>query len=64
MFTCVGKNFPTHEVYEAFVDNGTGVEGTEGTFGGGMVPQRAGTIPSYLAPEPFNPEHVSVPAHR
>ena len=35
-----------------------------GAFGGGMVPRRARPIPSYLAPEPFNPEHASVPAHR
>ena len=57
-------DFPTHAVYEAFVDSGTVMEGTEGAFGGGMVPRRARTIPSYLAIEPFNPEHVSVPAHR
>ena len=40
------------------------MEGTKGAFGGGMVPQRARSIPSYLSPEPFNLEHASVPAHR
>ena len=29
-----------------------------------MIPRRARPIPSYLAPEPFNPEHASVPMHR
>ena len=29
-----------------------------------MVPWRARPIPLYLAPEPFDLEHVSVPAHR
>ena len=57
-------DFPTHAVYEAFVDSGTVMEGREGTFGGGMVPRRARAIPSYLSPEPFNPEHASVPAHQ
>ena len=57
-------NFPTHAVDEAFVDNGAVMEGTYGAFGGGMVPRRARPIPSYLALEPFNPEHMSVPAHR
>ena len=38
--------------------------GTEGTFGGGVVQRRARPIPSYLAPEPFNPVHALVPAHR
>ena len=57
-------DFPTHAVYEAFVDSGTVMEGTEGAFGGGMVPRRARPIPSYLALDPFNPEHASVPAHR
>ena len=46
------------------MDSGTVMEGTEGTFGGGMVPRRARTIPSHLALEPFNPKHASVPAHR
>ena len=46
------------------MDSGTVMEGTQGAFGGGMVPRRARPIPSYLAPEPFNPEHASVPAHR
>ena len=53
-----------HAVYEVLVDSGTVMEGTKGTFGGGMVPRRARTIPSYLAPDPFNPEHASVPAHQ
>ena len=57
-------DFPTHAMYEACVDSGTVVEGTEGTFGGGVVPRRACTIPSYRAPQPFNPEHASVPTHR
>ena len=38
------------------------MEGTYGAFGGGMIPRHARPIPSYLAPEPFNPEHTSVPA--
>ena len=48
------------------MDNGTVMEGTHGAFGGGggTVPRRARPIASYLAPKPFNPEHVSVPAHR
>ena len=46
------------------MDSGTVMEGTEGTSRGGMVPRRARTIPSYLAPKPFNPQHASVPAHR
>ena len=45
------------------MDSGTVMEGTYGAFGGGMVPRRALPIPSYLAPEPFNLEHMSVPAH-
>ena len=45
------------------MDNGTVVQGTHGTFGGGVVPRRARTVPSYLAPQPFNPEHASVPVH-
>ena len=51
-------------MYEAFVNGGTVMEGTKGAFGGGMVPRRARPIPSYLAPEPFNPAHASVPVHR
>ena len=43
------------------MDSGTVMEGTEGTFGGGMVPRRARTIPLYLALEPFSPEHASSP---
>ena len=46
------------------MDGGTVMEGTEGTFGGGMVQRRTCTIPSYLASEPFDPKHVSVPTHR
>ena len=46
------------------MDSGTVVEGTYGASGGGMVPRRARPIPSHLAPEPSNPEHTSVPAHR
>ena len=46
------------------MDSGTVMEGTYGAFGAGMVPWRARPIPLYLAPEPFNPEHVSVTAHR
>ena len=46
------------------MDSGAVVEGTWGTFGGGVVPRRARTVPSYLALGPFNPEHVSVPPHR
>ena len=46
------------------MDSGNVMEGTERAFGGGMVPRRAHPIPSYLAPEPFNPEHASVPVHR
>ena len=57
-------NFPTRAVYEAFVDSGAVMEGTEGTVGGGMVPRRTCATPSYLAPQPFNLEHASVPAHR
>ena len=45
------------------MDSGTVMEGTQGALGG-MVPRRALPIPSYLAPKPFNQEHVSVPAHR
>ena len=43
--------------------SGTVMEGTQGTFGVGMVPRRARPIPLYPALEPFNPEHASVPAH-
>ena len=57
-------DFPTHAVDEAFVDSGTVVEGTYGAFGGGMVPRRARPIPSYLARQPFDSVHTSVPAHR
>ena len=46
------------------MDSGTVMKGTEGAFGGGMVPQRARPIPSYLAPKPLNPEDASVPTHR
>ena len=57
-------DFPTHAVYEAFVDSGTVVERTEGAFRGGVVPQRARTVPSHLALEQFNPSHASVPTHQ
>ena len=46
------------------MDSGTVMEGTEGAFGGGMVPQRARPLPSYVAPQPFNLEHASVLANR
>ena len=46
------------------MDIGTVMEGTYGAFGGGMVPWRARPIPLYLALEPINPEHTSVPVHR
>ena len=44
-------DFPTHAVYEAFVDGGTVMEGKKRIFGGGMVPRRASTILLYMAPE-------------
>ena len=56
--------FPTHEVDEAFVDSGSVMEGTQGAFGACMVSRRARPIPSHVALEPFDPEHVSVPTHR
>ena len=45
-------------------DSGTVMEGTEGAFGSGVVLWRACTMPSYLALEPFNQDHASVPGHR